>query len=70
MNATQYVAALRTGLKEAVGVIEALDSMTPQNPEFEIEVLKPLRDRLNLKPSPCPVCGKTRKLTSQCPQHE
>ena len=43
MNATRYVAALRTGLKEAVGVIEALDSMTRQSPEFESEVLKPLR---------------------------
>ena len=70
MNATQYVAALRTGLKEAVGVIEALDSMTPQSREFETEVLKPLRDLLKLRPSPCPVCGKTRKLASHCSQHE
>jgi hypothetical protein len=70
MNATQYVGALRTGLKEAVGVIEALDSMTPASREFEIEVLQPLRDLLKLKPSPCPVCRKTRKLISRCPQHE
>ena len=41
----------------AVGVIEALNSMTPQSPEFETEVLRPLRDLLKLKPSPCPVCG-------------
>jgi hypothetical protein len=54
MNATQYVAALRTGLKEAVGVIKALDSMTPQSPEFESEVLKPLRDLLKLKPFTVP----------------
>ena len=70
MNAAQYVAVLRTGLKEAVGVIEALDSMTPQSREFEIEVLKPLRYLLKFKPSPCPVCGKRRKLTSHCSQHE
>ena len=70
MNAIQYVAALRTGLKEALGVIEGLDSMTPQSPEFESEVLKPLRDLLKLKPLPCPVCGKTRKLTAHCPQNE
>jgi hypothetical protein len=70
VNATQYVAALKRGLKDAVGVIEALDSMTPRSREFETEVLKPLRDLLKLKPSPCPVCGKTRKLTSACPQHE
>jgi hypothetical protein len=57
-------------LKEAVGVIEPLDSMTPQSPEFEDDVLKPLRDLLKLKPSPCPVCGKTRELISHCPQHE
>ena len=70
MNATQYVTALKRGLKDAVGVIEALDSMTPQSREFETEVLQPLRDVLKLKPSPCPVCGKVRKLTSHCPQHE
>ena len=70
MNATQYIAELRTGLKEAIGVIEALDSMTPQSRDFETEVLQPLRDLLKLKPSPCPVCGKTRKLISRCPQHE
>ena len=70
MNATQYVATLKRALKEAVGVIEALDSMTPQSREFEAEVLKPLRDLLKLKPSPCPVCRKARKLTAACPQHE
>ena len=70
MNAAQYVAALRNGLKDAVGVIEALDSMTPRSFEFESEVLQPLRDLLKLKPSTCPVCGKRRKLTSHCPQHE
>lgn len=47
MNATQYVAALRRGLEDAVGVIEALDSMTPASWEFEIDVLKPLRDSMN-----------------------
>ena len=70
MNATQYVAALKRGLKDAVGVIEALDTMTPQSREFETEVLKPLRNLLKLKPSPCPVCGKARRLTCHCPQHE
>lgn len=70
MNATQYVAALKSGLKDAVGVIEALDGMTPRSRKFETEVLQPLRDLLKLKLSPCPVCGKTRKLTSHCPQHE
>ncbi len=70
MNATRYVAALRKGLKDAVGVIEALDGMTPQSREFETEVLQPLRDLLKLKPSPCPVCRKVRKLTVACPQHE
>ena len=70
MNATQYVAALRRGLKDAVGVIEALDGMTRQSREFETEVLQPLRDVLKLKLSPCPVCSKRRKLTSHCPQHE
>jgi hypothetical protein len=70
MNAAHYVAALRKGLKDAVSVIEALDTMTPASREFETEVLQPLRDLLKLKPSPCPVCGKTRKLTSHCPQHE
>ena len=43
---------------------------SPQSREFETEVLKPLRDLLKLKPSPCPVCGRARKLTSHCPQHE
>jgi len=47
VNATQYVAALRRGLEDAVGVIEALDSMTPASWEFEIDVLKPLRDSMN-----------------------
>ena len=70
MNATRYVAALRNGLKDAVGVIEALDAMTPQSRDFETEVLKPLRDLLKLRLSPCPVCSKRRKLTSHCPQHE
>jgi hypothetical protein len=70
VNANQYVGALRTGLKEAIDVIEALDSMTPQSHEFETEVLQPLRDLLKLKLSPCPVCGETRKLISRCPQHE
>ena len=70
MNATQYVAALKKGLKDAVGVIEALDSMTPRSREFETDVLQPLRDLLKLRSSACPVCGKTRKLISQCPQHE
>ncbi len=42
MNAIQYVAALRTGLKEALGVIEGLDSMTPQSPEFGSRSLKTL----------------------------
>ena len=70
MNATRYVAALRNGLKDAVGVIEALDSMTPASREFETEVLQPLRDLVKIKPSPCPACGKSRKLTFHCPQHE
>jgi hypothetical protein len=70
MNAIQYVAALRKGLKDAVSVIEALDGMTPRSREFEAEVLQPLRDLLKLKPSPCPVCRKARKLTAACPQHE
>jgi hypothetical protein len=70
VNATQYVAALKRGLKDAVGVIEALDSMTPQSREFETEVLQPLRDVLKLKLSPCPVCRKVRKLTAHCSQHE
>jgi hypothetical protein len=46
VNATQYVAALRRGLKDAVGVIEALDGMTRQSREFETAVLQPLRDVL------------------------
>jgi hypothetical protein len=70
VNATQYVAVLRKGLKDAVCVIEALDSMTPQSREFETDVLKPLRDLLKLKLSSCPACGKRRKLTAQCSQHE
>lgn len=70
MNASQYVTALKRGLKDAVGVIEALDSMTRRSGEFESEVLQPLRDLLKLKPSRCPVCGKVRKLTSHCPRHE
>jgi hypothetical protein len=70
VNPTRYVAALKKGLKDAVGVIEALDRMTPRSCEFETEVLQPLRDLLKLKPSACPVCGKTRKLTFHCPQHE
>lgn len=64
MNATQYVAALKRGLKDAVDVIEALDTMTPQSREFETEVLKPVRDLLKLRLSSCPVCGKARMLTS------
>jgi hypothetical protein len=70
VDATQYVAALRRGLKDAVGVIEALDGMTRQSHEFETEVLQPLRDVLKLKLSPCPVCSKRRKLTALCSQHE
>jgi len=70
MTATKYVASLRKGLKEAIEVIEALDSMTRRSREFETEVLRPLRDVLNLKTSPCPACGKTRKVAFLCPQHE
>jgi hypothetical protein len=70
MTATKYVGALRKGLKEAVEVIEALDSMTGRSAEFESEVLQPLREVLKLKPSPCPVCGKTRKLAFHCQQHD
>jgi hypothetical protein len=70
MTATTYITALKKGIKDAIDVIEALDSMTPLSDEFETEVLKPLRDLLKLKPSACPVCGKTRKLISHCPQHE
>ncbi len=70
MTATRYVVTLRRGLKEAIEVIEALDSMTRQRHSFESEVLQPLREVLKLKPSPCPVCGKTRKLAFHCPQHE
>lgn len=70
MTATKYVAALREGLKDAIGVIEALDSMTRRSQSFEVEVLQPLRDVLKLKTSPCPACGKTRKVTFHCPQHE
>ncbi len=70
MNATQYVAALKRGLKDAVGVIEALDSMTRQSREFETEVSQPLRDVLKLRISPCPVCSKRRRLTARCSQHE
>ena len=70
MTATKYVASLRKGLKEAVEVIEAFDSMTGRSHEFESEVLHPLREVLKLKPSPCPVCGKPGKLAFHCPQHE
>lgn len=70
MTATKYVAALRNGLKEAIEVIEALDSMTRRSREFETEVLRPLRKVLKLKISTCPACGKTRKLAFLCPQHE
>jgi hypothetical protein len=70
MTATTYITTIKKGLKDAIDVIEALDSMTPQSREFETEVLQPLRDLLKLKPSPCPVCGKARKLISLCPQHE
>jgi hypothetical protein len=70
MKAAHYVAALRKGLKDAVRVIEALESMTHTSREFETEVLQPLRDLLKLKPSPCPACGKKRKLTYQCLRHE
>ena len=45
---------LKRGLKDAVGVIEALDSMTPRSREFESEVLKFLRDLLKLKLSTVP----------------
>jgi hypothetical protein len=34
MNATQYVAALRTDLKEAVGVIEALEQHDASKPRI------------------------------------
>jgi hypothetical protein len=70
MTATKYVAALRKGLKEAIEVIEALDSMTRRSEEFEAEVLRPLRKVLKLKISACPACGKTRKVAFLCPQHE
>jgi hypothetical protein len=67
---TETLAALRKGLKDALGVIEALDSMTPASREFETEVLQALRDLLKLKLPPCPACGKRRELTSHCSQHE
>ena len=70
MTATKYVAALRNGLKEAIEVIEALDSMTRRGQNFEAEVLRPLRKVLKQKISACPACGKTRKLAFHCPQHE
>ena len=54
MTATKYVASLRKGLKEAIEVIEALDSMTRRSEEFETEVLRPLRKVLKLKISACP----------------
>jgi len=70
MTATTYITALKKGLKDAIDVIEALDSMTPASEEFRREVLQPLRDILKLKIRPCPVCGKARKFVSLCPQHE
>jgi tRNA(Ile2) C34 agmatinyltransferase TiaS len=70
MTATKYVASLRKGLKEAIEVIEALDSMTKRSEEFETEVLRPLRKVLKLKIPVCPACGKTLKLSFHCPQHE
>ena len=57
-------------MSDAISVIEALDSMTPFSREFETDILQPLRDLLKLKPPPCPVCGKARKFTALCPQHE
>jgi len=50
-------------LKDAVGVIEALDSMTPRKPGVWNRSFAALRDLLNLKLSSCPACGKRRKLT-------
>ena len=70
MTATTYITALKKGLKDAIDVIEALDSMTPASEEFRRDVLQPLRDVLKLKIRPCPVCGKARKIVSLCPQHE
>jgi len=70
MTATTYITALKKGLKDAIDVIEALDSMTPASEEFRRDVLQPLRDVLKLKIQPCPVCGKARKFESFCPQHE
>ena len=58
MTATTYITALKKGLKDAIDVIEALDSMTPASEEFRRDVLQPLRDVLKLKIRPCPVCGK------------
>ena len=47
MTATAYITALKKGLKDAIDVIEALDSMTPASEEFRRDVLQPLRDILN-----------------------
>ena len=70
MTATTYITALKNGLKDAIAVIEALDSMTPASEEFRRDVLQPLRDILKLNIRPCPICGKARKFVSLCPQHE
>jgi hypothetical protein len=70
MTATTYITALKNGLKDALDVIEALDSMTPASEDFRRNVLQPLRDVLKLKIRPCPVCGRARKFVSHYPQHE
>jgi hypothetical protein len=60
LTARRYVAVLRKGLREALGVIEARDLMTPQSDEFEPDVLKPLRDFLKLRLAWCAVCGNNQ----------
>ena len=70
VTATTYITTLKNGLKDAIDVIEALDSMTPASEEFRRDVLQPLRDVLKLKIRPCPVCGKGRRTVFLCPQHE